>query len=275
MQTVVLEGELGNRFGRRWNTNCNTLLDIFKLIECQREGFRQYMMECNDAGIQFDIKRGDAYLEDESELLLKLNNDDVVVTPIPAGSKGAAGKLIAAIIIIYAGWAIAGAASTGATVAGGTGVVGGTTAGFGTAAGTVGMPTAGTAYAGANAAYMGGYALMMVGTSLGLRAISEMLAPNPADDSEEDVSLLGGTLNTTQQGVPVPIAYGELIVGGATISAGYTNYWNKFEVATAFLPGSSGATNVVVIPPGSVINNAAAGDTTVVDPTTSTEQGEL
>ena len=101
MQTVVLEGELGNRFGKRWNTNCNRLLDIFKLIECQREGFRQYMMECNDAGIQFDIKRGDAYLEDESELLLKLNNDDVVVTPIPAGSKGAAGKLIAAIIIIY------------------------------------------------------------------------------------------------------------------------------------------------------------------------------
>ena len=261
MQTVVLEGELGNRFGRRWNTNCNTLLDIFKLIECQREGFRQYMMECNDAGIQFDIKRGDAYLEDESELLLKLNNDDVVVTPIPAGSKGAAGKLIAAIIIIYAGWALAASGAAWGGVAGGT---------MGTGAG---MGIFGT-YAGTGAVYAG-YGIMMIGTSLGLRAISEMLAPNPADDSEEDVSLLGGTINTTQQGVPVPIAYGELIVGGATISAGYTNYWNKFEVATAFLPGSSGATNVVVIPPGSVINNAAAGDTTVVDPTTSTEQGEL
>ena len=258
MQTVVLEGELGNRFGRRWNTNCNTLLDIFKLIECQREGFRQYMMECNDAGIQFDIKRGDAYLEDESELLLKLNNDDVVVTPIPAGSKGAAGKLIAAIIIIYAGWAIAGAAATGMAGVGSAGAGMGI---FGTQMGT------GFLYA--------GYGIMMIGTSLGLRAISEMLAPNPAGDSEEDVSLLGGTINTTQQGVPVPIAYGELIVGGATISAGYTNYWNKFEVATAFLPGSSGATNVVVIPPGSVINNAAAGDTTVVDPTVSVEQGEL
>ena len=60
MQTVILNGELGNRFGKRWKMNCNTLLDTFKLIECQRKGFRQYMMECNDAGIQFDIKRGDA-----------------------------------------------------------------------------------------------------------------------------------------------------------------------------------------------------------------------
>ena len=262
MQRVLLEGELGNRFGREWNTSCDKLIDVFKLIECQREGFRQYMMECNDAGIQFDIKRGDAYLEDESELLLKLNNDDVVVTPIPAGSKGAAGKLIAAIIIIYAGWLIAGWASTAGALAGGGGI-GGAVAGSAPYAGMI------------KAAGVAGYGLMMVGTSLGLRAISEMLAPNPADDSEEDVSLLGGTLNTTQQGVPVPIAYGELIVGGATISAGYTNYWNKFEVATAFLPGSSGATNVVVIPPGSVINNAAAGDTTVVDPTVSVEQGEL
>ena len=86
---------------------------------------------------------------------------------------------------------------------------------------------------------------------------------------------MGGTINTTQQGVPVPIAYGELIVGGATISGGYTRYFNKFEIGTTFLPGSSGATNVVILPPGSVVNNSAAGDQTVIDPTTSTEQDNL
>ena len=32
MQRVLLEGELGNRFGREWNTSCDKLIDIFKLI---------------------------------------------------------------------------------------------------------------------------------------------------------------------------------------------------------------------------------------------------
>ena len=256
MQTVILEGELGNRFGRRWNTNCDKLIDIFKLIECQREGFRQYMMECSDAGIQFDIKRGEDYLEDESELLLKLNNDDVVVTPIPAGSKGAAGKLIAAIIIIYAGWALAGAQAGTAAMASAEGIS------VASAGGTA-----------AAAQYYGGYALMMIGTSLGLRAINEMLAPNPADDDDDDSSLFGGQVNTTQQGVPVPIAYGELIVGGATISAGFTPYLSKAERATTYMPGDTPNEGIAA---GTTTGGGyGEGDQELVDETVEVEQEEL
>ena len=109
---------------------------------------------------------------------------------------------------------------------------------------------------------------------LGLRAINEMLAPNPAGDDGDDVSLLGGTINTTQQGVPVPIAYWELIVGGATISAGYSNYYGSFEVGTWRLPGQATSSNLV-IPPGSVLNVPGSGDESVVDETTSSEQDEL
>ena len=265
MQTVILEGEFGNRFGKRWNTNCNTLLDIFKLIECQREGFKQYIMECHDAGTQFDIRRGDDYLEDEREVLLKLNDDDVVITPIPAGSKGA-GKLLAAIVIIWAGyWIVQGAAVAG-------GGLGAASAYPGTAAGKF-MANVGFKRGSTWGARVG-YGLMLSGASLGLRSINEMLAPNPSNDDEEDVSLLGGTVNTTQQGVPVPIAYGELIVGGATISAGYSNYYGSFEVGTWRLPGQATSSNLV-IPPGSVLNVPGSGDESVVDETTSSEQDEL
>ena len=83
MQRVLLEGELGNRFGREWNTSCDKLIDIFKLIECQRDGFRPYMIECQENGIMFEIKRGNEYIQDESELLLSVSDDDITVFPVP------------------------------------------------------------------------------------------------------------------------------------------------------------------------------------------------
>ena len=264
MQTVILEGEFGNRFGKRWNTNCNTLLDIFKLIECQREGFKQYIMECHDAGTQFDIRRGDDYLEDEREVLLKLNDDDVVITPIPAGSKGA-GKLLAAIVIIWAGyWIVQGAAVAG-------GGLGAASAYPGTAAGKF-MANVGFKMGSTWGARVG-YGLMLSGASLGLRSINEMLAPNPSNDDEEDVSLLGGTVNTTQQGVPVPIAYGELIVGGATISAGFTPYLSKAERATTYMPGDTPNEGIAA---GTTTGGGyGEGDQELVDETVEVEQEEL
>ena len=51
--------------------------------------------------------------------------------------------------------------------------------------------------------------------------VSMMLAPSITEDdtNEEQSYLFDGPVNTAKQGVPVPILYGRMIVGGATVSA--------------------------------------------------------
>ena len=211
MQRVLLEGELGNRFGREWNTSCDKLIDIFKLIECQRDGFRPYMIECQENGIMFEIKRGNEYIQDESELLLSVSDDDITVFPVPAGSKGNVGKLIMAALIIYGGYvlmsSVAGAGAGGTVAA---------------TPGSVTAPTLDAMTRGQAIARMaGGYTMMAIGTSMGLRTINEMLLPDPAQ-TEDDSYLFNGPVNNAEQGAAIPILYGEMIVGGVTINSSYT-----------------------------------------------------
>ena len=213
MQTVILKGELGNRFGEKWNVNCENILGIFKLIECQREGFRPYMLECQENEIDFSIQRGNDYIEDESELLMSVGEKDITITPVPRGSKGNVGKLIVAGLMIWGGFMLfqhaqllAGQAS--AMMGPGMNVQGV----------TEGMRLAKMG----KIATAGGWGLLAIGTSMGLRTVNEMLMPSSDQDDEDDSHLFGGPTNNTAEGVPIPIAYGEIIVGGVVINGSYT-----------------------------------------------------
>ena len=205
MQTVHLKGELGERFGEKWSMNVNKVQDIFRLIECQRQGFRPYIQECIENEIDFTVQRGEEFI-DETELLLSLGKEDIIVTPIPAGSKGKVGKIIGAALLIYGGYMILTKGVGAAT--------------FGTGAGTsvTGLKVT-------------GYTLMALGTSLGLRTLAEMMMPDAAE-GEDDSHLFSGPLNTTVQGGAVPILYGEMQVGGHLINASYSSF-----MATEWGPG--------------------------------------
>ena len=205
MQTVHLKGELGERFGEKWSMNVNKVQDIFRLIECQRQGFRPYIQECIENEIDFTVQRGEEFI-DETELLLSLGKEDIIVTPIPAGSKGKVGKIIGAALLIYGGYMFLTKGVGAAT--------------FGTGAGTsvTGLKVT-------------GYTLMALGTSLGLRTLAEMMQPDAAE-GEDDSHLFSGPLNTTVQGGAVPILYGEMQVGGHLINASYSSF-----MATEWGPG--------------------------------------
>ena len=45
MTHVKLMGELGEKFGTDWHMATSSFRDIFKLIDCQTEGFKQYILE--------------------------------------------------------------------------------------------------------------------------------------------------------------------------------------------------------------------------------------
>jgi len=214
MQTVYLKGELGERFGEKWSMNVDKVQDIFKLIECQRDGYRQYMVDCAENGIDFTVQRGEEFI-DETEFLLSVGKEDIIVAPVPAGSKGNVGKLIAAAFMIYTGyWLVQGAAAGAA----------GTTAqlGYAADAGVKGMKIA---KLGASMGKWGkvlGYGAMALGTSLGLTTLAQMTMPDGSQDEEDDSHLFSGPQNTTVQGGAVPILYGEMIVGGTLINSSYT-----------------------------------------------------
>ena len=221
MQTVHLKGELGERFGEKWSMNVNKVQDIFRLIECQRQGFRPYIQECIENEIDFTVQRGEEFI-DETELLLSLGKEDIIVTPIPAGSKGKVGKIIGAALLIYTGFylvqgAAAGAGSAQIAQAQALNMAGSNIAAAGATMGTVGT--------------VAGYTLMVLGTSLGLRTLAEMMMPDAAE-GEDDSHLFSGPMNTTVQGGAVPILYGEMQVGGHLINASYSSF-----MATEWGPG--------------------------------------
>ena len=66
MQTVYLNGEI-SKFGEKWETSCNSLGDILRLIECQTPGFRQHLIKAADAGIDYQVMKGKELLDTSSK----------------------------------------------------------------------------------------------------------------------------------------------------------------------------------------------------------------
>ena len=202
MQTVYLNGGL-SQFGEKWTTECKDIASIFKLIECQTPGFRKYLSEAVEADVGFEIQRGSEFLENPEELLLSLNDEDIIITEVPSGSKSAGGKILAAIAIAVLTFYTAGALTSSAALAS---TFGGNAATYVTAAKVV-------TYVGYSTAI-----------NLAITGITQLLAPGPESDGDKNDSyLFSGPSNNGRQGLPVPILYGELIVGGMPISSIYSN----------------------------------------------------
>mgnify|MGYP005670845329 FL=1 len=91
-------------------------------------------------------------------------------------------------------------------------------------AGMVGLQFAGTGGAAASP-FMA--AVGNIGLALALTGLSQMLTPvPPVKEQEQDPRLsfnFSGIQNTSRAGVPVPVIYGELIVGSVVISAAIEN----------------------------------------------------
>ena len=106
MQTVYLNGELA-KFGEKWETSCSTIPEILRLIECQTEGFRKHLMEAAEAGLEYTIQRGKDFI-DEEELLLSIGEEDIIITEVPAGSKGGGLKTVIGVALLVTALVLSG-----------------------------------------------------------------------------------------------------------------------------------------------------------------------
>ena len=119
--------------------------------------------------------------------------------PVVAGAGGSAGRILIGIALIAAafipGFGFAAAAAATATTAA-------TAAGF-TAIGAV---------------------LFQLGAGLLLTGVAQLLTPTPKisqDEGDPRKSFsFSGVQNTSRAGVPVPVVYGETLVGSVVVSAG-------------------------------------------------------
>tara|TARA_B100001245_G_C22893609_1_gene430816 strand:- start:4759 stop:5496 length:738 start_codon:yes stop_codon:yes gene_type:complete len=187
---VYLIGEIEKRFGSEFSMNANSYADILKCIDCNRPGFRQYLLESHEKGVDFTINFAGKDIE-ENELLTPIKEGDVTIAAVPAGSKSDAFKVVTAIALFMVSGPLGGWLHGAA--------------GFGTAAGWT-------------------QAIVTLGITLGMQGIQGMLAPDPATEDQEDEGYLySGDTNIIIEGDPVPLLYGELRVAGQPISMAVNN----------------------------------------------------
>ena len=185
MRNVYLEGELANKFGEKITVAANTLQDVFRILHANDPTIKKYLVECHEKGISFSCETAEKdYLGDE-DCILPLESDDIYLAPIPAGSKSAAGKILAAIAIVAVLYF---------------------------------MPWAGTAAGSLTGLNTYGLIAMQVAVGLAMGGIQQLMMPDPSTDDSKDTSyLFNGNQRSIAEGDPIPILYGELRVPGRPI----------------------------------------------------------
>lgn len=202
MRKVILEGELGEKFGRTMSVKADSHQDILKCIDANRPGFRGYIISCVDNNTGFIVDIAGKNVEKEEDLLLPLKEGDVTITTVPAGSKSGVSKIFAAIAIATLVLASAGAA------AGAKGFM------ASIKAGATGVTAAGVAVNFSTLQLMG----LSIAANLGLAGIQQIMAPDPATDDDSPTNYLySGAQQNVVEGDPVPILYGELRIPGRLV----------------------------------------------------------
>ena len=214
-------GEMGEKFGSEWECVDTNMRDILKCINVQTEGLQEYLVDCHNKNIEFSIQSGDTLIEEFPELYLNVARDEVIITPVPAGSGKGLGKLITGLLLLAAMFFMPGVGAyltTGGTVAGS----GAGTMAFASSSGAILGTSTQAALASGATLNIAGSAVMMLGTNLALMGLAEMSAPDPDRTTDDPSYLFNGAENHIEQGQPVPLLYGELTIGGAPIYQGYT-----------------------------------------------------
>lgn len=161
-------------------------------------------LERHMADQYYEVRVGSRALQlgdDPSELHAPTSNKEVIaIIPVMVGAGNSGGQILAGIGLVAAAIFLGPAVGGFLGIGGGAGLFG------------AGVSTA-----------IGG-----IGASLALGGVAQMLSPVPqlgsyGQDSETDPRRsysFSGVQNTSRQGTPVPIVYGEVIVGSVVISAG-------------------------------------------------------
>ena len=208
LKVVKVYGALRKRLGQcRFEFDVTTPAQAIKALCVNFPGLDKWLIDSEQDGVAYRVavSKEKATEENVAPLLMPFSDREVFsITPVVAGAGGGLGRTLLGVALIAV--AIANPV---------VGFGGGGAAGFG-------IVTGATATFGASLAAAAG----TLGIGLVLSGVAEMLSPQPSLDStlDEAVQLesftFSNVVNTSRQGMPVPIAYGRLFVGSAVLSSG-------------------------------------------------------
>ena len=207
MKVVKVYGALRKRLGQcRFELEAATPAQAIKALCVNFPGLDKWLIDSEKDGVGYrvTVSKEKATEQNVSPLIMPWSEKDVFsITPVIAGAGRGLGSILAGVALIAV--AVANPFVGFSVAAGGFGVVAGATATVGTslaiAAGTIGI-------------------------GLTFMGIAQAISPQPSLDSTLDESAqlesfsFSNVVNTSKQGLPVPIAYGRVFVGSAIISSG-------------------------------------------------------
>lgn len=191
LRTVRLYGRLGAQFGRVHRLAVNSTAAAVRALCVLVPGLEAEMAASAGQGVAYACFVGKRNLS-EDQLSHPVGDADIRIAPMPAGGKrgGLFQTVLGAALIALAVWNPMGWVALGAQGA------------------------------------IGTTAMFSMGVSLALGGVVQMLSPqqralSAADRPENGASYnFNGPVNTSAQGNPVPVLYGRMIIGSATVSAG-------------------------------------------------------
>jgi predicted phage tail protein len=187
MTPVRLYGHLGKRFGRgRRMLDVSSPREAVELLSATVPGFRDHILAHSAPGYRIVVGGRDSDLEHLED---PHGHQEIRIVPVLAGAKDEGMMVIIGIALMAVTYGASGAWGAAGSFAAG-------------AQSTIGS----------------------IGLAMTLGGLSQMLfkpptiGPNGPSNNASSNSLFNGSLQTTKQGVPVPVGYGRLEVAGVVVS---------------------------------------------------------
>ena len=207
MKVVKVYGALRELLGKtRFEFVADTPAQAMRALLVNFPQLEQWLIDSEKNGVAYRVTVGKQKIheQDVSGMFLPWSEQDVFsIAPVVTGAGRGVGMFVLGAVLV--GTAIF---TGGTSLAFGAG-------GFGLASGVTATTALGLSIAAGN-----------IGVALVLGGVAQMLSPvpKPPGPAEAPTQLesnsFSGIVNTSRQGIPVPIAYGRVFVGSAVISSG-------------------------------------------------------
>ena len=219
MKVVKVYGALRKRLGQcRFEFDVATPAQAIKALCVNFPGLEKWLIDSQKDGVGYRvaISKEKVAESDVTPLLAPFSDREVFsITPVIAGAGGSTSQILLGAALIGASFLLPGAGLFGTVGAGGTLAAGSTAAaGSGLVVGSAAATAAGTA-------------LSAIGAGLVLQGIAGIISPQPdlglergREAAKLESFVFNNVVNTSKQGLPVPIAYGRVFVGSAVLSSG-------------------------------------------------------
>lgn len=195
LREVRLYGHLGRRFGRIHRLAVESAAEAVRALIATLEGFEAAITQHRPG---WHLRVGSTTVGELERLRDPVSSGEVIkIIPAIAGAKSAWGQILIGVALVAVAVLSAGTALGGMVLWG----------------------------AGASATTLAGLA-GSIGVGLALGGVAQLLAPKPSYQAGSDAGdqkqsyVFSGPINTSQQGVGVPIIYGRMIVGSVVVSTG-------------------------------------------------------